>query len=211
MAGQRRDAPAIGLRADYSAVSGYAGCKSRCGAWLDEEFKELCGWIVGFNSLGPERYVKHYPSSTDLSGHALLEESARKRDIGVLLPTLTPEVQRHAYFEAVACSLSLRLTPHSEADLPSKRVNAFHEAWCEAFLRGRQRFALEFLVPMGAWGGKWAFWLVFDSDPQAAQCHCSPVVLPPPGIPVIPSAPAWSLMAPAKAYFRAQGMATPDR
>lgn len=56
----------------------------------------------------------------------------------------------------------------------SERIYKVRQAWRNVMGRGAFRFAVRYEVPIGAYGGEDARWMIFDTDPAASQVHCYP-------------------------------------
>lgn len=149
--------------------------KPRCGVWIDEEFLRVAQWVNHFKVASKELRPKHWASSTTLSERDFLAESQKRMNEGLLLPNITPLDLKTTCLDGFIRLLEDTFD-EEVGNNPRFRQTEYLDAWIGLVSKGAFRFSVWYEVPIGAYNGVWAKWMVCDMDVQGGIAHCYPTV-----------------------------------
>ena len=146
-----------------------------------------CGRLHQIRAQTPEERGKQYALKCETTTE-VQQYSVKERDIGIMLPTLTPRLQEYAFWLSVENIFEVKefwRECETEDDAADDGRYRFELAWKQLLGEIQSfRFCLDALGPVGFYNGKLANILVFDVSLQSDIFHCYPALEPIPGIPI---------------------------
>lgn len=140
-----------------------------------------CSRLLAVRAQTCEERAKHYALSAKTSKD-LVNLSLKKKDIGLMLPNLTPRVQEYAFWLAVADLFERKLWELEDSDSDDSYEayrKRFDTAWQDHLGNPKSfRISLDAMTTVGYQNGLEARWLIFDVSLHAKQFHCYPAVEP---------------------------------
>ncbi|WP_322033229.1 hypothetical protein [Paraburkholderia sp. J76] len=152
-----------------------------------QAYSSACSRLQGIRAQTSSQREKHYALGCKTI-EDVRQYSDGKRDVGIMFPTLTPQLQEYAFWLSMAHLFDSTEREHErDAEDYSREAeqSRFELAWKQLLGEPQSyRICLDALGPVGFYNGALANFLIFDVSLQSQIFHCYPALEPIPGLSV---------------------------